>query len=400
MPKTVDGHAFLADILADPAAPTAAPSPTGVTVEFSVKRFVLQLLLEKAITVVPTRDVMAVLKCFQIEATPGRLRVVATDLELSLIAATEMVAVEHSGVAVLPARKLLDIVRQAGDSDVHIRIANLAAAITIGRTTWRLRLQGGDDYPPMPAIADVTFATVNRHAFVSAIQAVRYAACRDNNRTSLMVVDIRNGRMTACDGSRFQQAPVADLPFDLQIPIGAVDDLLKLLKASDLTDIHIGESGHHLIFRIGGDVLIVAKLMAAFPDMESQLLRPALENKHRLTVDRGDLIDAVRRVRITADPETSAIRLTMTPGTLTIAAADKFGSSAEETIDAGWDAPPRTIVVNHTFLAEMVAMCGSPTLTFVLGDDTRTRKAPILLRDPAAGTVGVVQQMLGDWIGA
>ncbi len=396
----VDGREFIAGLLSDGSQPTPAPVRAGAAVEFTVRRFVLQQLLDKAATVIPSRDVMPVLKNFQIEVTSGRLRVVATDLELSMISTTELVGVARPGVIVMPARKMLDIVREAEhEAEVHISVANGTAAVTIGRTTWNLRLQSGLDYPPMPEINDGTFTTVDRAAFAAGLQAVRYAACKDANRASLMIIDVKDGRMTACDGSRFQQATVPDLPFTCQIPIGAVDDLVKLLRNQDIDTIRLGHSANHLIFAFGGDVFIVNKLFAPFPNMEELLLRPALENRHPLSVERAPLLTAIKRIRINADPETSAIALALQPGSVTVQARDKFGNTAAETVDANWQGPARTIVVNHAFLTDMVGPYDGPTCTFYLGEDTRARRSPLLLRNDKAGTVGVVQQMLADWVG-
>jgi DNA polymerase III subunit beta len=389
---------YLDQMLAlDPPAPASAPAPG---LAFTAKKFVLRLLLERAATVVPNRDVMPVLKHFQFEVSPTRLRVVATDTELSMIATTPLVQVTQPGTAVFPARKMLDILREADDGDISVHVQAGTARIHIGRTTWNLKLLGGEDYPPLPSIAEVTFTATDRAAFAKALQAVRYAACKDANRASLMMIDVSDGRMTACDGARFQQAAVASFPFSFQIPIGAVDDLLKLLRATDLPDIHIGESPHHLIFRFGTDLFVISKLVARFPDMEGLLLRPALANRHQLELDRADLLTAVKRVRITADPETSAIGLLVAPDQLTVSARDKFGNYANEAITASWAGPGRTLVVNHAYLTDLIGATSAATLRFCLGDDTKTRKAPLLLRDDEANTIGVVQQMLGDWIGA
>jgi DNA polymerase-3 subunit beta len=308
-----------------------------------------------------------------------------------------MVTTHAGGTAVFPARKMLEIVRQADDGIAEIHVKAGTAAITIGRTTWNLKLQGGADYPPMPQFNEGVFTTVDRAAFAAALACVRYAACKDANRASLMMIDVRAGKMTACDGARFQQATVQTFPFDFRVPIGAVDDLLKLLRASDLTEISIGQSDNHLIFVVGPDVFCANKLLANFPDMEALLLRPALENKHRLIVDRDQLLHAIKRVRINADTETSAIGLHLAPGTLTVVARDKFSNDASETIDADWSGGERTLVVNHAYLAELINTTDQHALTFWLGEDAKTRKAPIMLRDEQGGTVGVVQQMISDW---
>lgn len=392
------GSDFIDTMLAEPAAEVPiAVSPAEC--EFTIKKFALAALLDKAASVVPSKAVQPVLTNFQVDAAPGRLRVIATDLELSVIATTVLVDVARAGVVVLPARKLADIVRESQDGDVRINVTAGTAAIAIGPTTWKVKLHNGADYPQMPEVSQVAFTPVDRQRFAAALHAVRYAACKESTRASLMMINVKDGKFTACDGARFQQAAVADLNLDMQIPIGAVDNLLKLIRGCEGT-IGVASADNHLVFAFGPDVFIVNRLMANFPNMEQLLLRPALENTYELTVDRAELLHAVKRTRINADAETSAIGLTLAPGTLTVSARDKYSNTATETIDAGWDHPPRTVVVNHQFLTDMLAGYGQPSCSFWLGDDTKTRKAPLMLKDPDAGTVGVVQQMLGEWVGA
>lgn len=393
--------------MSDLLASLMADDPTDVVedevkrvLEIRIKKFVLQALLEKAITVVPTRDVMPVLKCFQVIAEPKLLRVIASDCELSLIASTPMVAVQWPGTAVFPARKLLDIVKSADDGDVSIKVSGHSARIAIGRASWTLQLQGGQDFPAMPVITEAQFVAVDKNVFQKAIVLVRYAASRDPSRANLNIIDIRDGKLTACDGSRIQQIRISDFPVNLRIPISAVDDLLRLLKITDLEDIHVGQSDDKLIFRFGSDVFIVSKFHAQFPDMEAAMLRPALENKQTLDVDRDELLAAIRRVRINADLESSAIALHLNAdGTMTVMAKDKFGNTAAETFDCTWSGGERNLVVNHKFLTDMIHMYGDATCTFRLGEDTKTRRSPVMLRHVATGSIGVTQQMLSDWVG-
>jgi DNA polymerase III subunit beta len=367
--------------------------------KFEIKKFVLQALLDRAITVVPTRDVMPVLKCFQFQVDPQRLRVVASDVEHTLVASTTMVSVQESGVAVFPARKLVDIVRAAEDGTVAITVTNTTATVAIGRASWTLKLLGGDDYPPMPAIAEAEFVTIGRETFLGALLAVRYAASRDPNRASLNIIDIADGKLTASDGSRIQQIRVSDFPINLRLPISAVDDLMRLLKSTDVESVDVGQSELKIIFRFASDVFIVSKFFANFPAMEAQMLRPALENKHTLDVDRVDLVAAIKRVRINADSESSAIALDLARNALTISAVDKFGNTAAETIFCTYSGPEHTVVINHKYLAEMINTYGDATCTFKLGDDTRTRRTPLLLRNATTGSTGALQQMQSDWLG-
>jgi len=386
---------LLASIMAEDTADSTEPQAREV-LGFTIKKFVLQALLEKAITVVPTRDVMPVLKCFQFQVDAQRLRVVASDLEMSLIAGTPLVSVRAPGTAVFPAKKLLEVVKSAEDADVEINVKNTTARIRIGRASWTLQLPGGYDYPAMPAITEAEFTTISRKLFAEALVAVRYAASRDPSRANLNIIDIAEGKLTACDGSRIQQIRIANFGQHLRIPISAVDDLLRLLRISELETIDVGQSDDKLIFRFGSDVFIVSKFFAQFPDMEAQMLRPAMENRHALDVDKSELLDALRRVRINADPESSAIKLEIGDD-LTISAKDKFGNQASESLPCTWTGPTRTVMVNHKYLTDMINTYGDGTCSFRFGDDTKTRRTPIMLRS-ANGSVGVVQQMNADWM--
>lgn len=387
------------DILNDTNPVTVNAQPVGTTLAFTIRKFLLQVILERCAAVVPTREPMPVLKCVQFTLSAEGLRAVASDTDLSIISRTPLVTVAHPGVAVFPARKMLEIVKEAPDGNVDIRVRNTVASITIGRATWDLILEPGYDFPAISEIAEGTYSTIPRTDLLAALKAVRYAASKDTNRSSLMMIELRGGKLTACDGGRLQQVRLGDLPFAFPIPISAVDILVKLLGQSALDDVAIGETAHHLIFKLGDDVFRVSKLMAAVPDIEAMLLQPALANTHELVVDRDDLLAVIRRVRINADATTSAVGLKLTSGTLTVAAKDADGNTAQQSIDAAWAGPPRTLVVNHAFLTDLVKANAVTTCVFRLGDDTKTKKTPILLTDDTTGSVGVVQQMNADWVG-
>lgn len=375
---------------------------------FATKKFVLQAQLEKAAFVLPSKDHIPVLKHFQIEVSDDGLRVMATDLELSVLASTPVIAQERRvGTAMFPGVKFLQLIKEAADSDIHVDVHDGYAHIECGPTTWNLRLRDGAEYPDLPNVAEVEFHKINRVKFLGGIAAVRYAAAHDQTRTNLMMIDFTNGKMVACDGARYQEADLigkearkdgASFPLSLQIPIGAVPNLLKLLKTTEGEDILIGETDNALVFNIGSDMFVANKLTVSFPDMDTLLKRPAMENHEILTVDRQELIEAVRRVRITADPETSAIVLSLAPNELTVRTKDKYGNESDQSIHAGWAEESREIAVNHAYLSDMLEMTDSKTCTFRLGPDTKTKKASLVLEDEETDSVGILSTMRPDWL--
>lgn len=363
---------------------------------FRLKKFIALGLFEKASAVVPTKDILPVLKNFQVEVAEDQMSVVATDMELSVVCRTSVVSVDVPGQVILPAKKLLEIIREAPDGDVLIEVADETVMVSAGGARWVLRLLSGEDYPPMPALDEMQWESVDREKFLSSLSSVWYAAATDMTRPSLMMVNVQGGKMTACDGVRFQQTAV-EFPGDVQIPIGAVADLVKLLKVSEVSEIGVGQTEFHLAFRVGQDVFLSAKLMATFPDVEALLLRPALMNTEEFSVATQDLVDAVRRVRINADEDSMAIVLELTEDSCTVVSRDKFGNKATESISAAWAGKPRTVAVNHKFLLDMVAMHRGSSSRFYLGEDSKTRKSPVVLKDE--DTMGILNAMRVEWAG-
>lgn len=371
---------------------------TTSSLKFRTKKFALQHLLEKAASVVPTRDLLPVLKNFMVVAQPGLIRVAATDLELSVVAVSEMVSVEGAGSAVFPAKRLLEIVREAEDGELEINVDHGEAHIAVGRTSWTLKLMPSDEYPPLPDADDIEFTTIDRGKFIGSINSVKYAAATETVRPSLMLIDVTNGQMRASDGVRFQQVKVEPNIPDIQIPINAVDDLLKILRTTESNEVELGEDDNSLVFRVAGDIFVAQKLTAIFPDVDSQLVKPALLNDQKLNVDREDLVAAIKRVRITADPETSAIVLELGKNKLTVRSKDKYGSTATEELDVFWEGPERQVAFNHVHLIQMLDMLDLKSCPFFLGTDTKTRPTPLLIRDDSNGLIGVLNQLRVDWL--
>lgn len=404
MSKTAED--LTSDITEEPTAEAETPEeeeakkeeefvPSDADLKLETKKFILLTVLEKAASVLPSRDVMPVLKNFQLEAVPGEIRVVATDLELSVLSTAPMVRVVRPGTAVFPGARFLEIAKQADDGEIVIDVKDGVASIRVGRAEWTLRLQDGSEYPDLPDLDDVEFHTVDRAKFFGALNAVRYAAATDTVRPSLMLIDITERKMRAADGVRFQQVTMPFWPddLDIQIPINAVEDLTKLLKSTELQTIDIGDTENFLVFRVGGDVFIANKLTVEFPPVDDLLLKPALANDQELHADREELMHAIKRVRVTADEETSAVVLHLEPNKMTVMSKDKLGNMAKEDLDVDWKSADRDVAFNHDHLTQMLEMSDAKSCAFFLGPDAKTRKSPIMLKDDAAAQLGVLNQL-------
>jgi DNA polymerase III sliding clamp (beta) subunit (PCNA family) len=206
------------------------------------------------------------------------------------------------------------------------------------------------------------------------------------------MVDVSDGNVRASDGAIFRQVHVGELTdIEMQIPLGAVEDLVKLLRSTEAEKMGIGQTEDHLLFVIGGDVFIVTKNNVEYPDVEGMLLGPARKNKVNLTVDRAQFISAIRRTRNTADEDTKGVLLDISRDVLILKSRDKYGNWSDETMDVHFVDTDRTIGVNHENLIDALQAVDSPSVSVMLGEDTKTRKAPLFIED--GEVVAVLQQL-------
>ncbi len=395
------------ELFTDSGTVVADDTPS-TTLALDMPKAALRSLIADANAIIPTRDAMPILKYVKLHATKMGVTATATDMELTLISAERVAIVDVPGTVVLPVAKVLGILRSAADADVRIRATASRCRLTIGTTTWTLAIPSGADFPAPPVIhTDAVTVTVGAQRFLDALNTVKYAAT-DASRPGLSAVQVHNTVATGCDGGRFAQTHLGgwEFPEPLVLPLPAVERLLRLSIASYAKELDITVLDRHYVIAADGTTFIVTKSLHPYPDLTVTLLRPALANRHPLTVDLADFGEALTRTRVTADPDIRGVALHLTPGRLTVESRDTGGNSTSDEIACTWAGPTRTLTVHHRHLCDMFfsvaelidSRCGADrVITLLLGDDTKTRRSPILARDEYTGTVSVIQQMYLDW---
>lgn len=361
-----------------------------------VDKDVLLSLLEKAVSVVPSRDFTSATKNFYF-VTNTTLSVTATDNSLWISTFTDQFTATEQVTVVIPAQKLLEITKEAPDGELHIHIQGQQADIFADRCSWTLALADPAQFPVFPDLQSAQTHAVPRKIFTDAIILTRHAAGRDAVRQHCMMIDVRSSRMTATDGSgRLQQTVLSDWPQELefQIPISAADTLLKVLSGSMREEINIVETDNYLAFE--SELLFIArKSVHTFPDVETLTISPALLRANAtLICDLKALEKAIRRVRVTSSQETSGLILELQECSLSVRARDDRGNSAVETIDCRWTGDEgRMVCVNHKYLSDLLRSITSWAVVMKLGPDSAKSLSPLILQDLDNKVLGLAFQM-------
>lgn len=396
---------------ADPEyVPTILPVDARLAVRGPVATFLD--LFSRVASVIPTKEVISGTSHALLEviaAAPNSLpyvRVSATDGSVAVSMVSDGIEPMMVGAALVPGKKIFEILKLAPTDTIRIEVLGTTVTLRSGRAQWEVQTVPGEALPPVADVSGVSTHTIPVEGFLEALTVARKAASTSPARASLQQVCVRSGSLTGMDGGRLHRMTVDGLPteVDLTLPLRVVDEVTRLLKATSSPVLEFGGNSSHLVFRIDQDEIIAQRALVPFPDVESQVLAPALLNTYVLTVNRERLLDAIRRVRINSDPDYPAIFLTLVPGkttdagtafTMTVSARDRSGNSSTEAMDVLWTGPAagRVLCVVHSYLTDLLTTMDGEHAVLRVGEDTKTTRQPLFVENKVTGFTGWVSQV-------
>jgi DNA polymerase-3 subunit beta len=344
--------------------------------------------LQTAARVASTRSAVQALSGIMISApADGTPELLATDMDIGLRVPLTA-EVSRPGVAVLPARLLLDVARALPGErlTMELRSAEQDVELICGATTFHLRTLRAEDFPTLPSPSPETRVSVPAEAFVETINRVVRSASRDETRPVLtgvlMSASGQELRMVATDSYRLSvketalESPLSG-SLEANVPARALNELARIVQLPDVGDLSVSVGQNQVIFEIGDIVLSSRLIDGQFPNYR-QLLPEAVE--HTLRLSSSELTDVVRRISLLAQ-KNAPLRLSFTDGTLTISAQTPDVGEASEAIPVPFKGEPFDIGFNPEFLRDGLESIDTDELVLKLISPLR----PGLIESPETG---------------
>jgi DNA polymerase-3 subunit beta len=308
--------------------------------------------------VASTRSAVQALSGVQLLAQDGRAELRATDMEVGLRVPLDA-EIEREGVAVLPARLLLDVARAlpSGAATLELRPSEGDVEVVSGSATFHIRTLRAEDFPPFPEPGGDQIVRVPTRAFVETAAKVARSASRDETRPILTGILVSASgsdlRMVATDSYRLSvketglEAPL-DGSFEANVPARALQELVRIAQAADEGELTIGVRANQVVFDLDGVVLSSRLIDGQFPNYR-QLLPDTHE--HELTVSTSELTDVVRRMSLMAQ-KNAPLRLAFADGELKVSAQTPDVGEAHESMPIPFQGEPFEIGFNPDFLRD------------------------------------------------
>jgi DNA polymerase-3 subunit beta len=316
--------------------------------------------------VVAARTPSPQLKCVKLAAAGGSLTLAATDLEVGLRLAVEQVDIQKPGDAVVPADKLIQIVRASEDPTLTIETDNHAVHIRGADSHFTVFGYDPKEFPAVREAGDSQLdSEIDGGSLQRLVARTLFAAASEHSRYAINgVLFERQGkklRLVATDGRRLAVARgecrAASGEMHCIVPTKALRLLIKLINDPEAA-VRVVADEHQVVFTVGDDaaaaVLSTNLVEGAFPPFEDVI--PKDQDK-RVTFDAGALSSAVRRAALLTNEESKGVRLSFNDEKLTLTSrAPEMGEAIVELDLKNYQGDPLEIGFNPSFITDALGV--------------------------------------------
>lgn len=306
--------------------------------------------------VVEHRTTIPILSSILTEAEEGRLRMVATDLDMTIV--TECPAAVHGGGRVtLESKVFQNLVRNLPEDEFVLRQDGESVEITCGRFHSRMAVSDPSEYPTIPDVPEAGDYALPLDLFQLMLDRVAFAITKDDPKFQLngALVKLLPGEIeiAATDGHRLAMvranAPEGVPPFEQQLFPRKL--LAEFARFGD-EQVRLSAGDNHLGFLMGERTLVSRIVELRFPQYERVIVR---DNPNRARVDRKDLLASLRRVSLMAHEKAHGVRFRFDAGgELTLVSIGYDRGSAEETLNVTFQGDGLEIALNAAYLIDVL----------------------------------------------
>ncbi len=330
--------------------------------------------------VISSKNTLPILDNFLFNLSGNDLEITASDLESTLITRMKLENATGDGIIALPARILLDTLKEFSVQPLSfdINMDTLAVVITSENGKFNVVGQNGIDFPALPAIrkekkfsfvinADVMLAGINRTLFATAddeLRPVRGGIFVEASTEKITFVASDAHKLV-----RYQRSDThADDNSSFILPKKPAS-LLRNILPKEVGAVTVEFDDKNAFFNLN-DYRVVCRLVEGnYPNYNSVIPK---NNPRKVTVDRVEFYNTLRRVSVFSNQASNLVKLQLKGSQMTVSAQDiDFSISAYEKIKCQYEGEDLEIGFKSVFLLEILSNMASQDVMIELADPTR-----------------------------
>ena len=309
--------------------------------------------------VLNSNNTLPILDNFLFEMKQDELTLSASDLETSMNTRMDIQCKEEGMIAV-PAKLLLDILKSLPDQPLTFDVdgKTFGIEITSDNGKYKLTGQNGDEFPKAPAMGASKALLIGADVLNRAISKTIFAAGNDDMRPIMsgvfFEIEPESVRFVATDAHKLVRMTRSDIGGESAafiVPRKPLN-LLKGALSSLKSEVNMQYTENNAMFTFENVTLMCRLIEGKYPNYEAVIPK---ENPFKLTIDRLDFLNSIKRVSIFANRSTNQVRLKLTGSEIQLSAEDlDFANEAHEQLACTFVGDNMEIGFNSRFLQDML----------------------------------------------
>lgn len=330
--------------------------------------------------VISSKNALPILDNFLFNLSGNDLEITASDLESTLITRMKLENTEGDGVIALPARILLDTLKEFSAQPITFEINSETLSVIISSENGKYNLvgQNGIDFPVLPVIKkDKKFSfTINAEVMLAGISKTIFATADDELRPVMggILIEASTDMITfvASDSHKLVRYHRSDAHADDNASF-----ILPKKPASLLRNILPKETGpfqvefdnKNAFFNLNDYKMICRLIEGNYPNYSSVIPK---NNPRKVIIDRVQFNNTLKRVSVFSNQASNLVKLHIKGNEINVSAQDiDFSISANERIKCLYEGDDIEIGFKSVFLLEILANISSQDVIIELSDPAR-----------------------------
>ena len=316
---------------------------------------------------VQTRDIKPILKNFKAVAKEDRCSLIATDLEIGIRLEVRGLEVQEPGEAILPAGRLLAVLRESQDERLAIEADTNSCVIRGEHNEFEMPGEDPANFPDLPSFTDDKYheieadhlrEMVRRTVFAAATESARYSMTGvmwevDDKHVKLVATDGR--RLAVSEGTGVAQGGHSTHGQTPVVPTKAMTLLERNLQ-DDKELVRISIQPNEVFFRTERAVIYSRLVEGRYPNYREVFPK---KQTVKIPVTVGPLLVAVRQAAIMTDEESKRVVFSFAKKKLTLNAHGTASGRSKIELALDYEGKDVEINFNPGFVIEMLRILPS-----------------------------------------
>lgn len=371
--------------------------------EFTIKRDVFLEAIQKTLSIAEKKTTNPIFNNILISTEGDRIKIVATDREITLVARYECEVINEGEIALL-SRKLYELVRECQGEVVHVSIGdNNIARISCDRAVFKMYGLSAENYPT-PNLDDVSqpALTVATDIIKELITNTHYAVSTDETRKNLQgvyfhyfVEDDANWLvMVGTDGNRlaFMRRAISGSGDWSMLEKGIIIHKRGLMEIRRQLEGASGElslwvDSGAIIIKKGSTTLRVSLIAEQYPNYRKVI---PTEWQGTIAFNKEVVLHALRRMGVLASDDSNGVIISLQGDLMTLSSANQELGEAKEELEVKYDGPDVDMNFNVNYLIAAIEVVKGEGALFRL---SAQKKANVITAADSDDYMGLVMQL-------